>query len=315
MSTDHPRARESVQESLELFEEVGDAWGFALALGAADVFPLIRDGDPTGRGQALMEEGLARSRELEDAWLTAQRLNFLGDLARSQENDATATARYEDALTLLRGQDLTGTVPSLLHNLGYLALRRDDTRRSLRLFRESLAMFRDQGDLRGVADCLDGLAGVQVAMKQPERAAQLLGAAEALRGSAGGSIWPANVVDRERILTQVRGSLEQSKLASAWADGRLLRPEQAVAEALAEDSRSARPDGTDRFDLTPREWEVTALVAQGLTNRQIGVKLVITEGTARLHVKHVLQKLGFTSRSQIAAWAVEHGHVAAPEAS
>jgi DNA-binding NarL/FixJ family response regulator len=48
-----------------------------------------------------------------------------------------------------------------------------------------------------------------------------------------------------------------------------------------------------------------ALVAQGLTNRQIGAALFITEGTARLHVKHILQKLGFNSRAQIAAWAVE----------
>lgn len=53
---------------------------------------------------------------------------------------------------------LTGTVPSLLHNLGYMALRQGDSRRALRLFRESLALFRDQGDQRGIADCLDGLA-------------------------------------------------------------------------------------------------------------------------------------------------------------
>jgi pimeloyl-ACP methyl ester carboxylesterase/DNA-binding CsgD family transcriptional regulator len=59
--------------------------------------------------------------------------------------------------------------------------------------------------------------------------------------------------------------------------------------------------------LSPREREVAALVAQGLTNRQIAERLVVTEGTATLHVKHTLAKLGFRSRAQIAAWAVERG--------
>lgn len=88
---------------------------------------------------------------------------------------------------------------------------------------------------------------------------------------------------------------------------------QALDEALA----SGRQVDSSRMapleDLTPRELDVVALLAEGLTNRQIGARLFITEGTARLHVKHILSKLGFTSRAQIAAWAVEHGLGAAPE--
>ena len=64
----------------------------------------------------------------------------------------------------------------------------------------------------------------------------------------------------------------------------------------------------------PPNPQVAALVARGLTNRQIGAVLFITEGTARLHVKHILQKLGFSSRAQIAAWVVEH-RIAAGETS
>ena len=65
-----------------------------------------------------------------------------------------------------------------------------------------------------------------------------------------------------------------------------------------------RPRDTD---LTPRESEVAALVARGLTNRQIAVRLVISERTADSHVGNILGKLGFTSRAQVAAWAVEQG--------
>jgi DNA-binding CsgD family transcriptional regulator len=56
--------------------------------------------------------------------------------------------------------------------------------------------------------------------------------------------------------------------------------------------------------LSPREAEVAALVAEGLTNRQIAQRLVISERTAQNHVQHILTKLGFTTRSQIAAWNV-----------
>ena len=59
--------------------------------------------------------------------------------------------------------------------------------------------------------------------------------------------------------------------------------------------------------LTRREREVAMLVARGLTNRQIADALTIAEGTAGVHVDHILSKLGFRSRAQVAAWAVEHG--------
>lgn len=67
------------------------------------------------------------------------------------------------------------------------------------------------------------------------------------------------------------------------------------------------PATTNQPSLSPREEEVAALITQGFTNRQIAARLVITEGTAASHVVHILRKLGFGSRAQVAAWAVEHG--------
>jgi DNA-binding NarL/FixJ family response regulator len=59
--------------------------------------------------------------------------------------------------------------------------------------------------------------------------------------------------------------------------------------------------------LSPRELEVARLVAQGLTNKQIGERLFVSERTAENHVQHILVKLGFSNRSQIAAWfAADH---------
>lgn len=79
-----------------------------------------------------------------------------------------------------------------------------------------------------------------------------------------------------------------------------MRPVSAKVEVLRarldEDRRPQR--------LTGREWEVAVLVSEGLTNRDIAKRLFIAERTAENHVQHVLTKLGLSSRSQIAVWAV-----------
>jgi class 3 adenylate cyclase/DNA-binding CsgD family transcriptional regulator/tetratricopeptide (TPR) repeat protein len=82
----------------------------------------------------------------------------------------------------------------------------------------------------------------------------------------------------------------------------------ARAEALLADL-GARPTSADRRDvgLTRREQEVAALVAEGLSNRQIAEHLFVSERTAEAHLQHIFTKLGFSSRSQVAAWAVREG--------
>jgi DNA-binding CsgD family transcriptional regulator len=64
---------------------------------------------------------------------------------------------------------------------------------------------------------------------------------------------------------------------------------------------AAAPPGT----LTPREWQVAALVASGRSNKAIADELVISPATAARHVANILAKLGFSSRAQIAAWAAD----------
>jgi non-specific serine/threonine protein kinase len=59
--------------------------------------------------------------------------------------------------------------------------------------------------------------------------------------------------------------------------------------------------------LSPREREVTALIARGLSNREISATLVIAEKTVANHVEHIMTKLGLRSRTRIAVWAIQHG--------
>jgi DNA-binding CsgD family transcriptional regulator len=65
--------------------------------------------------------------------------------------------------------------------------------------------------------------------------------------------------------------------------------------------------------LTTREREIAALIARGRSNREIAEALVVSERTVEAHTGHIRDKLGFTSRAQVAAWAVEHGLAEATE--
>lgn len=81
-----------------------------------------------------------------------------------------------------------------------------------------------------------------------------------------------------------------------------------VVEALGDKPEKPAPRSPDRPglpSLTKREKEVAELVAQGLSNKEIADRLVISPRTAEAHLEHVLNKLGFNSRVQVAAWVVE----------
>jgi non-specific serine/threonine protein kinase len=163
-----------------------------------------------------------------------------------------------------------------------------------------------------MAECFEALAAIATTVGHPERAARLLGAADRLRTSIGAPLSPTQETDQGRALATARAKLGSTAFAKAWATGQASSLEEAVSEALSltpPTNASARPS---REALTARERQVAALVARGLDSRQLAAELVIAEGTARVHVEHILTKLGLHSRTQLAAWAVQHGLLDGP---
>jgi len=158
-------------------------------------------------------------------------------------------------------------------------------------------------DPYGTAGCVDALAWVAAARRQYERAATLLGAAEARRTEMGSSVATLGPVlgDHEACERETRARLGDAAFAAAVARGRALPLDDAVAYALDEKRRTVREAGRPT-PLTRREREVAALLAQGLSNKEIAAKLVISPRTAESHVEHILAKLGVANRAQVAAW-------------
>jgi DNA-binding NarL/FixJ family response regulator len=80
-----------------------------------------------------------------------------------------------------------------------------------------------------------------------------------------------------------------------------------LLETLAPATVQAPAHESASDTLTAREREIASLMADGLSNHDIAERLVITEGTVEVHVKHILGKLGFRSRTQVAGWVARQG--------
>lgn len=80
-----------------------------------------------------------------------------------------------------------------------------------------------------------------------------------------------------------------------------------LADALRHQQTSER-DGPDYASLTPREKDILRHIAEGLSNKMVARRLDISEGTVKVHVKHLLKKLGLRSRVEAAVWAVQEGY-------
>ena len=108
-----------------------------------------------------------------------------------------------------------------------------------------------------------------------------------------------------------RAALPGAEYRAAFAQGSAMGPAEAVAFALGEQGRP-RLDGrrAGPGQLTRREGEVAALVARGQSNGQIAASLVISVRTVETHVQHIMDKLGYSTRAQIAAWSAARSPVA-----
>jgi hypothetical protein len=116
--------------------------------------------------------------------------------------------------------------------MGRAALLAGDSARATAGYVASIKLLQELQDQPGLVAGLEGLASVACAQGQATQAARLFGAADALRASVGTHITPAERADYERQLAAVRAQLDEPAFAAAWAAGRALSLEQAIAEAL-----------------------------------------------------------------------------------
>ncbi|QBJ96989.1 LuxR family transcriptional regulator [Rhodococcus sp. ABRD24] len=228
---------------------------------------------------------------------------LLGETARTLDY-------AEEALTITQVRHESVYRAYALTILG-LALWRTEPERARDLFGQGLRLSADVDNTLGSATCVEALAWLAAETADHQRSAMLIGAAESLWltvGHQGVVVLTTLREHHDECENLTRRALSDRAYESAVRQGAGLSLREIVTYAVDEQLPQARP-ATARAatDLTPREQEVADLVAQGLTNKAIAEQLVISQRTAQGHVEHVLAKLGFNSRTQIAAWVVEQG--------
>jgi len=265
----------------EARERLLDAIASARFVGNSPVYPLVHLGlleRAVGNGDeavAALEEARPMLKHLRLPWFEVQALVGLGDT--------------HEAMTLAEasGNALARTVGSI--DLARSAAREGDADRLRSLLRGALRTALRAEYRLGAIDALEALA-VHAAGDRPADEGSLLAAVDAERARTGYARFP---VDEPRYA-------DATAAAEPTSGDEAVPFEEAASLALGGDARAVRP--TSGWEsLTPAELRVAALVAEGLSNAEIGGRLFISPRTVQAHLGHIFSRLGVKSRSELAA--------------
>ena len=308
-------AQSFFQEALVAGRAGQDAANVARSLGGLARVAASRGAFDLAR--TLEEEVLTIRRRLGDPSTIATSLAVLGWLTLESGGATQAEALHEESLTLRVSLGEPLMLGYSLVHLGWLAHltgREEEARQHLA---EALGTVRRHPDRWKIVALL-ALLGRHVRNETPaHHAVAILTAAESHEEATDPC---SDEAERPPLdLTAARQRLDARVLAYAWGGGRDTDAEGLVDRALrATDLRTrltsfGRDEAAGSMPLTPRELEVARLICQGSTNRRIAEALVIAERTAETHARNIREKLGLTTRAQIAAWVAIHARPESPE--
>jgi DNA-binding NarL/FixJ family response regulator len=217
--------------------------------------------------------------------------------------DTARTVSLEGARLSREAGDLF-LLESMLRNLAMNAMGTGDLVSAKRWMLDALRVVRQIDHRISQYYLLTVLAWHADSSANPRLAAQLLGAAASVGTEAGaGIVGPQASVTAQTTESIIR-TVGEAKFESDYNAGKRMGRERAMRLALGEPDPEDAGVATETASgtLARREVEVAHLVAEGLSNKQIGARLYISEGTVATHVRNIMNKLGVNSRAQIASW-------------
>jgi non-specific serine/threonine protein kinase len=300
---DHAAARKLADESVELARRIDDPGLVAHTLRGSGL--VYHGGDDVDAATRMYDEALALLDKTGDRRAAVEIRNRLGMLANERGDFNTGLAILNDCVAFSRATGDRLDLSRHLESLANAQLGLGDVAGAEASWSESLSIERDLNNPLGMVWALGGLALVAAAHRDGERALRLASVVDRLSRESSFSTLPYRVNQLGESVARIRTKSGGQKSDAIWAEGQGMSLAQALDYAL----NAARPQGVgaDAGPLSRREREVAAMVAAGMTNREIATRLFIAERTAEGHVERIRNKLGVRSRTEVATWAVAHG--------
>jgi len=244
-----------------------------------------------------------------DRWyMEAYGKSYTCSIRLGQGDLAGAIEAGESALAMWRDHDELFGRGAVLNNLAEAQRRRGEVDRAEALAREGAAGQHALGGRRGLSQLVETLAWMAADRGADARAATLLGYADSLRESIMLALLPVHQARHDACEQASRAWLGDARYARAFEQGATMPDVEAIAFVLEQQPArlaalsAATPKSLPSAVLTRRELEIARLIADGLTSQQIAAKLFISERTVTTHVTNMLNKLGLSSRIQLASW-------------
>jgi ATP/maltotriose-dependent transcriptional regulator MalT len=277
-------------------DECRERW---VQLGLANLALACQDPD---RARHILDEVVSLVQEWGIPYISAGYNTILGRLC-IETGDLDGARPLVDDVVAMAGQVGSPWLLAGSHNLsGRLCRAAGDAAGAEDHHQRALAVAAESGLAGVAAEALECVASLAADGESWAEAARLFGAASALREVTGQQRWPLDQPRHDADLARLREALGDDGFARAHTEGTGLSLQEAVAYAArARGERKRRSTGWEA--LTRTELEVVALAAQGLTNAEIGARLFITAGTAKVHLSNIFRKLGVANRAQLAAMA------------
>lgn len=203
---------------------------------------------------------------------------------------------------------------------------------AIQIFAETAQEFQKAGSRIGVVFTVEGMSSLYAKIEKAKVAARLIGRADRTRQEINEPRPKLEQADRDTVIAACIAKIGEAAFSDAYEDGKKISLDEAVDLAVKSMKEipetklqptmestspvilpSQREAEKQKYGgLTTREREVAAQIAQGKSNQAIAAELFVGLKTVEAHVTRILSKLGFTSRAQIAGWAVAKGLARAP---
>ena len=302
IQADPPTARRWLARAIDAARETGQQVLLCEALSmAVSADHLSQD---EAAAQLHLDEAEAVGRSLETYPGRTELLQARAIHAMFEGDLETVRAASAEGVDLSRAAGDLYQLEAMLRNLATAAMMSGDRAAANASFVEALRVARQVDNRLTQYYGLAAAGWYAGSSGRARAAAQLLGAAEALATQAGADISGPSVPYVVKAREAAVAELGTASFEAEFTAGKRLSREDAVRLAVGE---SAVGDGVAvdtgvAGPLARRELEVSKLIAEGLTNKQIGAQLFISERTVASHVRSIMDKLGFNNRAQIAVW-------------